>query len=57
MIIYPDRDYSHILLSQGRQCGKTNMYLAILEAVMESKLTNKPVKISFGMRLIRVEDL
>jgi len=33
------------------------MYLAILEAVMESKLTNKPVKISFGMRLIRVEDL
>jgi len=54
LIIYPDRDYSHLLLSQGRQCGKTNMYLAILEAIMSSKLTNKPVEVSFGMKLIRV---
>jgi len=56
LIIYPDKDYSHILLSQGRQCGKTNMHLAILEAVMESKLTNKPVEVSFSIKLVKIED-
>ena len=56
MTIYPDKDYSYLLLSQGRQCGKTNMYLAILEAIMSSRLTNKPVEVRFGMQLVRVED-
>lgn len=55
MIIYPNIDYSKMIMGLGRHNSKSTMTMGIIMAIAESKITNKPIEVEFGFKLMEVD--
>lgn len=52
IIVYPNGKFIF-----SRRSGKTNLEFAIFTASLEATLTNKPVVVDYGMKLVDINDL